>query len=194
MYKCYIVIYTCASTRGAVLDLVPDVSAEIFVNSLSKFFSRRGYPQIILSDNGSPFIADITQNFVASKNVKWDFNLVNAPWYGGFWERLIGQVKRYLKKVLRRTTLDFCQLQTVIREIKFILHSRPLGVLYDDDMEQILTPNHLLFGRKLNLENVRSDFNLENKVELKKYVNHINNLLTHFWNRWRSEYVPSLRE
>ena len=25
------------------------------------------------------------------------------------------------------------------------------------------------------------------------YINH-NNLLTHFWNRWRSEYVPSLRE
>ena len=61
-------------------------------------------------------------------------------------------------------------------------------------MEQILIPNHLLFGRKLNLENIRSDFNLEKKVELKKYVNHINNLLTHFWNRWRSEYAPSLRE
>ena len=53
-----------------------------------------------------------------------------------------------------------------------ILDSTPLGVLYDDDVEQILTPNHLLFGRKLNLENVRSDFNLENQVELKKYVSH----------------------
>ena len=42
-------------------------------------------------------------------------------------------------------------------------------------------------------ENVRNDFNLENQVELKKYVNH-NNLSTYFWNRWRSEYVPSLRE
>ena len=31
-------------------------------------------------------------------------------------------------------------------------------------------------------------------MELKRYVNHINNLLTHFWNRWRSEYVPSLSE
>ena len=36
--------------------------------------------------------------------------------------------------------------------------------------------------------------NSENEVELKKYVNYINNLLTHFWNRWISEYVPSLRE
>ena len=65
MYKCCIVIYTYASTRGVVLDLVPDASAEAFVNSLSKFISRRGCSQIILAENGSPFMADITQNFVA---------------------------------------------------------------------------------------------------------------------------------
>ena len=45
-----------------------------------------------------------------------------------------------------------------MQEIELILNSRPLGVLYDDDMEQILTQNHILFGRNLNLENVRSDF------------------------------------
>ena len=36
--KCYIVIYTCASTRGVLLDLIPDASAETFVNSLSELF------------------------------------------------------------------------------------------------------------------------------------------------------------
>ena len=118
------------------------------LNSLAEFISRRGYPQIILSDTGSLFAADFTQIFVASKHVKWNFNLANASWYGGFWERLIGQVKRCLKKVLGRTTLGFYQLQTVIQEIELILNSRPLGNLYDDDMEQILTSNHLLFGRK----------------------------------------------
>ena len=139
-------------------------------------------------------MAGITQNIVAIKNVKWGFNLANAPWYGGFWERLSRQVKCCLKKVLWWTTLDFCQLKTVIQEIELNLNSRPLGVLYDDDMGQILVPNHLLSGRNLILENVRCDFNLENETELTKYVNHINNLLTHFWNRWRSEYMPSLRE
>ena len=100
MYKCYIVIYICASTRGVVLDLVPDASTETFVNSLSKLISGEGCPQKILSDNCSPFIADITQKFVTSKNVEWHFNLSNSPWYRGFWEGLIGQVKRCLKKVL----------------------------------------------------------------------------------------------
>ena len=47
-YKCYIVIYTCTSTRGVVLDVVPDGSAETFINSLKKFISRRGCPAKIL--------------------------------------------------------------------------------------------------------------------------------------------------
>ena len=51
MYKCYIVIYTCSSTKGVVLHLVPDASAETFMNSLAKFISKRGCPQIISSDN-----------------------------------------------------------------------------------------------------------------------------------------------
>ena len=61
-------------------------------------------------------------------------------------------------------------------------------------MEPILTPNHLLFGRKLNIENIYGEFQMKNNINLKKYKEYIDNLLTHFWNRWRSEYVPSLRE
>lgn len=133
LYKSHVVIYTCVSTRGVVLDLVSDGWAETFVYSLCKFNSRRDCPQIILPDNGSPFIAEITHNFVTSRNVKWYFNLTNTLWYGGFWEQLIGQVKRCLRKILGRTILGFYQLQTVIQEKELILKSRPLGVLYDDD-------------------------------------------------------------
>ena len=39
---------------------------------------------------------------------------IETPWYGGFWERLISQVKRCLKKTLGKTTLDFYELQTVL--------------------------------------------------------------------------------
>ena len=44
-FKYCIVIYTCASTRGVMLDVVPDGSAETFINSLKKFISRRGCQQ-----------------------------------------------------------------------------------------------------------------------------------------------------
>ena len=147
-FKCYIVIYTCASTRGVILDVVPDGSAETFVNSLKTFVSRRGCPAKILSNNGGVFVADITQKFVSFRNVKWDFSLKEAPWYGGFWERLVGQLKRCLKKTIGRAYLNFYKLQTVTNEIELILNSRPLRALHDDDLEEPLTPNHLLYGRQ----------------------------------------------
>ena len=47
-FKCYIVIYTRPSIRGLIPAVVPDVSAEILINSLKKFISRRGCPAKIL--------------------------------------------------------------------------------------------------------------------------------------------------
>ena len=42
LFKCYVVFYTCASTRGVVLELVPDASSKYFVYSFRKFIARRG--------------------------------------------------------------------------------------------------------------------------------------------------------
>ena len=43
----------------------------------------------------------------------------------------------------------FNELQILLYEIKLVLNSKPLGFVYDKDLQEILTPNHLLFGRKL---------------------------------------------
>ena len=140
------VLYTCASSRGVVLDLVPD-SAKEFVNSLRRYIARRGCPQEILSDNGSAFTADRMQTFVAEMNVKWQFTLTKAPWYGGIWKKLVQSAKRCLKRVIGLTSTFLAQ-QTVLVEIEVILNSRLLCPSYNDDIEEPLTPNHLLFGRK----------------------------------------------
>ena len=84
MFKCYIVIYTCTSTSGVILEAVPDESTDTFFNSLSKLISRIGCPQIILSDDGGPFGADTTQQFVSNKNIQRKFALAKAPWYEEF--------------------------------------------------------------------------------------------------------------
>ena len=90
MFKCNVVFYTCASTRGVVSDLVLDTPSDTFMNSLNKFILRKGSPEIILSDNGRPFVADTTPQFASNVNIHWKFALAKAPWYLGFWERLIG--------------------------------------------------------------------------------------------------------
>ena len=53
-------------------------------------------------------------------------------------------------------------------------------------------PNYLLFGPKLNAENFSEKFDAKKLIDLNKQLKHINNLLNHFWNCWRSEHVPSL--
>ena len=53
--KCYVTLYTCASTRGIILDLVPDTSSKQFISSFRRFIARRGCPNEMLSDNGTAF-------------------------------------------------------------------------------------------------------------------------------------------
>ena len=53
---------------------------------------------------------------------EWKFIPARAPWYGGFWERLIGLTKSALRKVLGRAQLSYLQLQTVLTEVEAILN------------------------------------------------------------------------
>ena len=118
MFKCYVVLYTCASTPSVILELVPDVSSKYFIYSLRKFISCRGCPGKILTDNGTVFTSQETQKFAANRNIEWQFSLSNAPWYGGFWERLVSIVKRCLKKTVGKACLSFYELQIILSEIE----------------------------------------------------------------------------
>ena len=72
-FKCWIVLFTCASTRCISLDLVPDCSLSSFVRVLKRFFVARGVTTLIISDNGSQFISNETQSFLNSRGTKWQF-------------------------------------------------------------------------------------------------------------------------
>ena len=193
LHKSFITLYTCASSRGVILDLVPDTSAESFISSCTRFISRRGCPHVFLSDNGTAFTAKETREFASRKNIEWKFSIAEAPWFGGFWERLVACVKNCLKKTIGRTTLRYDEMQTVLCEIEMILNSRPLVTLYDDTMEETITPNHLLFGRKLNPVNYDNELNVR-VVHPDKRLKYMELVLAHFWKRWSSEYLTSLRE
>ena len=69
-FKCWIVLFTCASARCIYLDLVPDCSSSSCVRVLKNFFAARGVPTLIISDNGSQFISNETQSFVNSRGTK----------------------------------------------------------------------------------------------------------------------------
>ena len=193
MHKCYVILYTCASTRAVLLDLVHNAESKVFINSFNRFISRRGCPAKVVSDNGSIFTSEETQRFAASRNIQWSFNLQKAPQQGGFFERLIQSVKRCMKKTLGKSRLAYDELQTVLLDIEHILNSRPLCHIFDVEDDDILTPNHIMFGRKLNMINTSVDIDKKEECITKRYK-YMKYLIAHFWERWRKDYVLALRE
>ena len=109
MAKVYIALFTCATSRAVHLELVPSLDAPTFLLCVRGFIARRGLPKLIASDNAKTFQAsektlislfelEDVQEHLFSKGIRWQ----KAPWWGGFFERLMKQVKSCLKKTLGR--------------------------------------------------------------------------------------------
>ena len=197
MHKVWIVLYTCAVTRAVHLDLVPDLSASAFLRSLKRFIGRRGVPNLMISDNATCFKNEEVRlnEELLRLRVKWQFIAEASPWWGGFWERLVQTVKKSLRKVLFRASVSYEELQTTIVEVEGIVNSRPLTYAYGDDVEEILTPSHLLLGRRL-LSTFEEPFDDGSTVEiavLTKRMKYLKSLSEHYWKRFRDEYLLELR-
>ena len=62
---------------------------------------------------------------------------------------MVGCVKRCLRKVLGNARLTFDELFTVLVEVEGTLNSRAITSEYDETSKDVLTPCHLLFGRRV---------------------------------------------
>ena len=190
LYKAWISVATCTSSRGVHLDLAADASADECVEILRRFIARHGAPDSVGSDHGTNFVSETVQNFASSRNIDWKFTIEAAPWMGGFWERLVQSVKRPLRKVLSNTTLRYNEVLTILMEIEAMINNRPLTYVYPE-MDEALTPNHLIFGRRINTVAEKVG---DSTAKVEKRVQYLETLLEHFWNRWNKEYLTELRE
>ena len=108
---------------------------------------------------------------------------------------MVQTVKRCLRKVLRQTSVSYDELLTVITEIECIINSRPLCYMYSDDIEEALTPSHLLTGKRLMSHRESPDeIHEENKQTLKKRLRYLSSLVSDYQKRRQREYVVDLRE
>ena len=82
------------------------------------------------------------------------------------------------------------RLQTLLFQVESILNNRPIDADYDDDCEEVLTPNHLVFGRRLETMNHGDDaeFDPNDKSTPIRRKRLLDTMLNHFWQRWRKEY------
>ena len=131
--KVYIALWTCCVTRAVHLDLVRSLTTANFMRGLRRFTSRRARPSLIVSDNAKTFKAasklvkglhdDELSDYLANNCIEWCFNLEKSPWWGGFFERMIGTVKRSLRKILGNAKLTYDELLTNLIEIEGTINS-----------------------------------------------------------------------
>ncbi|XP_065904022.1 uncharacterized protein [Dysidea avara] len=212
-YKVYVCLFTCASTCAIHLEVVTDLTEVTFLQAFRRFAARRSLPRLVISDNASTytsaakelnelFQSPTLESALMHKSTMWRFIPKRAPWYGGFWERLVGMVKMSLKKTLGRAFITLTVLQTTIVEVEAVLNDRPLTYLSSttEDPEP-LTPSHLLCGRRIvslphpdvdDKEMTDPDYHSAN--QLRSRLDRQGLLLQHFQSRWRKEYLTSLRE
>ena len=136
------------------------MSALTFIKCLKCFAARRGLPQRFVSDNAKAFksaaktLDEIVkqpefETYLTEFGIEWTFNLEKAPWWGGIFERLIQSVKRCLRKVIGQVKFSYNELNTALVEVEAIINSRPLTYVSSEDLEEPLTPSHLLVGCRI---------------------------------------------
>ena len=114
---------------------------------------------MIYSDNGTNFKGAENEfscldwenivRYSTAQRIEWKFNPPTAAWWGGWWERLIGILKRLLRKVLRRASLTYEELYTVLCDCEAVVNSRPLTYLSEDATDFVpLTPSMFLHDIK----------------------------------------------
>ena len=148
-YKCYIALFTCASTRVIHIELTPDLSANSFIRVLKRFIGRRGFPGLIISDNGTTFKDAQVKKFTLERNIEWKFNVPTASWWGVFFEICVKLVKRCLKKVLGNAKLRYEELEVNARDedpvtvVGASVHpgSRNIQVVRDEDIPAVTIAN-----------------------------------------------------
>ena len=212
--KVYICLFTCGATRSVHLEVVEDLTTAAFIRAFRRFCGRRGLPALMVSDNASTFecAADVIENifknpkierYFAERRIKWKFIPKRAPWYGGFWERLIGLTKTTLRKCLWRKKIQDYEMRTLIVDIEAVLNDRPLTHPSTDLADgEPLTPSHLTHG--FSLTSLPTAFASEEEYldptygeepsALSRRAQYLHGVFKGFWQRWRKEYLTALRE
>ena len=210
-------IFSCCTTHAINLELLPNMSTQSFVLAFRSHCADYTTPNLIVSDNASTFkradielkklfssvwneeaAAFLSQRCISLHGIQFCNIPVKAPWWGGFYECLIGVVKMCLKKTLGKACISFEEFRILLKEVKAVVNSRSMTALPSDPNEpQALTPTCLLFGyatTQLPYPSVEADEPFYESVSLSHMAGRRAMLFMHFVNRFQHEYLAALRE
>lgn len=101
--------------------------------------------------------------------------------------------------MIRNTSLNAIEFQTILTEIEATLNSRPLTYLYTDiNDDPPLTPSQFLYGhRLLTLPGIEEDSDYipqESAKDLTGRVKYNQTIMHAFWKQWQRGYLTGIRE
>ena len=197
-------IFVCDSARAIHVEPAQNYSTEVFLQSLRRFASIRGWPRKIHSDNGTQLVGansvlkkilnDLNWEEIRSYGHKyqttWSFNPADAPWQNGSTEALVKTVKRALKASIGEQVFTFPELSTIMYEAAQIVNQRPIGRNPSNPDEGVyLCPNDLLLGRSSST--IPQGPFAENS-SVKQRLSFLQDVVSNFWKRWSREVFPGL--
>lgn len=201
--KYYGLLFVCAASRAVHLELLSSRHATSVNNALIRFFKRRGMPHRIYSDNELAFkkngeLLNLHQTIRAAskrrgeyEGIRWTFNPPGVPWWGGFYERLVGTVKRALFGFKPQRIYSYDELHTMLTVAEALVNTRPL--VKRSAREPSITPAHLVLGHAHLLAPA---FELERdggpEDALLSFAG-LSRKLNVFWRNWSISYLLSLR-
>ena len=202
--KCYGVIMVCFFTRGVYIDISSDYSTDKFLMAFRRFVSIRGYPGYVYTDGGKQLVAasnkmkeivqgldwKIIKKFGTNDGLRWEFSPADSPHRNGSTERMVQTVKKALKAIIGDQVLSYPELQTVCFEAANLVNQRPIGSLPSTpDDGTYLCPNDVILGRASTCV-PQGPF--DEKSGHKYRFEFIQKLVTEFWKRWSTFYLPDL--
>ena len=113
----------------------------------------------------------------------------------GFYKRLIGIVKPSLKKIVGKAKMSYVEMCTIISEVEGNIcpNDRPLIYLNDENVSELLTPDHLIYRRSLTSVNENDLVNI-NENEMRTMKVFTANLLKQFRDKFKYEYSLTLQQ
>lgn len=200
------VIFTCLKTRAVHLDIAHSLETSDFLNVLVRFINLRAKPEHLWSDNGTNFVGaerelreklkewKKNQKFITDlqvREIEWHFLPPASPHMAGSHERLILDVKKLLKTMLKEAHPTEEVLRTFLCEVTGIMNSRPITVVSVDPEDlRALTPNDLLNIPCVVGQSITGLY--DESAKYRKSWEQAQQLSRTFWNRWKIEYLPWL--
>ena len=102
--------------------------------------------------------------------------------------------------MIGRAKLNYEELLTELAEVELILNSRPLTYISALDIDEPLTPSHLVCGRRLLSlpdhlcypDPTDEDYDPNPVITFTRRSKYLNSLLEQFWSRWREGRISEL--